>query len=97
MMSRFWIARLHAADAGVLPVAQIVFVDDLVLRERQLLGLRRGAEQAHDGPARPHHADHLTCQRLRGLLVEEVEDVPAQDAVDAGIGVAEACSKVAGS
>ena len=48
------------------------------------------AEEAHHRAARPQHADDLARQRLGRRLRQEIEDVPAQDAVDAAVRVPEA-------
>ena len=48
------------------------------------------AEEPHHGAAGPQHAHHLLRERLRGRRLEEVEDVPAQHAVDAAVGLREA-------
>ena len=47
------------------------------------------AEEAHDGAAGTQHPDDLPGERLRGGLVEIVEEIPAQDAVHASVLVTE--------
>src|SRR3954462_3879153 len=54
---------------------------DLELRERRTLHRLR-AEEAHHGAAGPQHAHDLLCQCLGGRRLEEVEEVPAEHAVD---------------
>ena len=48
------------------------------------------AEEAHDGAAGPQHPDDLPRERLRRRLGQEIEEVPAQDAVHARVRVVEA-------
>ena len=87
---------LGAADAGVRTMTKRLVVGDFVLREG---GLHRGggaAEKPHHRTAGPQHADDLSGQRLRRGLRQIVEDVPAQDAVDAPVLVAEALVDRAG-
>ncbi len=76
---------LLGTRGGVRPVLQTCFVDDDVSR---VLGPRAGlrlrsAEERQQHAVGAKHANELIGQRLRGFLVQVVEHVPAEDAVDA--------------
>ena len=96
MMSRFWRVLLTPPDTGMDTMPQIAVVDNLVLRVRQMVGLGGGAEKAHHGTPGAKHAHDLLGQGLSRVLVKEVEEVPAEDAVDAGIRMPEARLEQAG-
>ena len=96
MMSRFWRARFDPAHTWVDAMAQIAIVDNLVLRVRQMVGLGGCAEQPHHGAAGAKHAHYLLGQGLSRVLVQKIEDVPAEDAVDAAVGMTEAGLEQAG-
>ena len=96
-MSRFWRTCLTPPTPGWYRWRRIAIVDDLVLRERRALGLGGCAEEAHHGAAGRKHAHDLLGQGLSCVLVEEIEDVPAEDAVDAAVRMSEARLEQAGS
>src|SRR5262249_37981460 len=76
-------------DAAMPAVTKGDIVDDLVLRKGRAFDAG-GAEETHDGAARAEHPNDLPGKRLAGTLVEKIEDIPAKDAVGAGITVSEA-------
>src|SRR5829696_6600002 len=63
------------------PQPQRLIVDDLVLRQVRVLHAGR-TEEAHDCPTRLEHLDQVPGNALSGRLVEKVEVIPAENAVD---------------
>src|SRR5262245_8323689 len=77
--------ELRSAGALMVLVTQRLRLgDDLELRERRAFE-RLGAEVPHDRAAGAQHTDDLLGERLRGGRLEEVEDIPAEHAVDARV------------
>ncbi len=84
-MSRFGIGRCFPRAAGVGSMLKLVRVDDdvpRVLRPRTRLRLRRDEERQQHALGF-QDARELLGELLGGVLVQIIEDIPAQDPVDA--------------
>src|SRR6266571_5341822 len=82
--------EFRTARSRMVPVPQRRrSFEDLVLRERRAIDAL-GAEETHHRTTRAQDADDLTRERTGRFRIEEIEDVPAQDPVDAGVGLREA-------
>ena len=84
-MSRFGSGRCLRRAAGYERCCSLVAIDDDVSRVFQpcpRLRLRRTKER-QEHALRPEHPCQLFRQRLRRRLIQIVEDIPAQNAVDA--------------
>ncbi len=89
---------LLPARGGVRAVLEGLAIDHDVLRVRRRRARRglRGAELRQQRPVGSKNPHELPCQRLRRLPIEVIENVPAQNSIDAFLVLREALTEKRG-